>query len=285
MSKKDPTGRLHRWALYLQQFRLTIKFYKGKDNVVADALSRAPVINISTVAFDVTDWVTAQKEDDFCKVIFEQIRRDPAATPVANQQEDPDFHLLSNGLLAHPSGRIIVPKTLRKELLYSYHDSRYEGGHLGMFKTFQNLKAKYYWPHMRSDVNLYVGNCSICAKRKTHRVCKAPLLPMPTSTYIWQRCAMDCIGPVPESYNGKRHILVIVEYVTKYMIATAIRDTTAKTIARKLIKHLFNPEGICSELLADRASYFEGDLMTELYKQLGTTRQSMLALEKIPFFF
>ena len=42
-SLKEPPGRLHRWRLQLEEYRPTIAYRPGKDNVVADALSRAPV--------------------------------------------------------------------------------------------------------------------------------------------------------------------------------------------------------------------------------------------------
>ena len=37
---KTANARLTRWALYLQQFNLRIKYIRGQDNVGADLLSR-----------------------------------------------------------------------------------------------------------------------------------------------------------------------------------------------------------------------------------------------------
>lgn len=41
-SLKYPKQRLTRWSLFLQSYDLDIKHTKGSDNVIADALSRAP---------------------------------------------------------------------------------------------------------------------------------------------------------------------------------------------------------------------------------------------------
>lgn len=40
---QNPNQRLMRWSLFLQPYNLEIRHIKGTENVVADALSRAPV--------------------------------------------------------------------------------------------------------------------------------------------------------------------------------------------------------------------------------------------------
>ncbi|GMF58614.1 unnamed protein product [Phytophthora fragariaefolia] len=49
MRSKDLTGRLHRWALQLQENDFVIHYRAGSTNTVADALSRAPVRVLATV--------------------------------------------------------------------------------------------------------------------------------------------------------------------------------------------------------------------------------------------
>ncbi|ETP30957.1 hypothetical protein F442_20130 [Phytophthora nicotianae P10297] len=43
MTSSNLTGKLHRWALTLQEYDFEVEYRPGSTNVVADALSRAPV--------------------------------------------------------------------------------------------------------------------------------------------------------------------------------------------------------------------------------------------------
>jgi hypothetical protein len=47
MTTKEPAGRLHRWALTLQEYDFDILYRPGRENHVADALSRGPVAETS----------------------------------------------------------------------------------------------------------------------------------------------------------------------------------------------------------------------------------------------
>lgn len=51
---ENPTGRLVRWALELQQHKFIVKYRKGKWNKVTDALSRQPLETCQIAKNDVT---------------------------------------------------------------------------------------------------------------------------------------------------------------------------------------------------------------------------------------
>jgi transposase InsO family protein len=80
---------------------------------------------------------------------------------------------------------------------------------------------------------------------------------------------MDIVGPVTESYRGNKYILVLMEYVTRYVIAFPLKEITAQTIVKKFIKHVITKEGIPAQILTNQGSNFQSETMAELCKQLG----------------
>ena len=66
LNKKNPHPRLERWLIRLAQYRFEIKYRKGIENVVADALSRLPSENQvnENINDDYFDTLVAMIEED-----------------------------------------------------------------------------------------------------------------------------------------------------------------------------------------------------------------------------
>ena len=57
--------------------------------------------------------------------------------------------------------QIIVPKPLRKNILDVAHGA-IDSGHLGINKTVDKIRDKYYWVGFKQDVARWVGACDLC---------------------------------------------------------------------------------------------------------------------------
>ena len=75
---------------------------------------------------------------------------------------------------------------------------------------------------------------------------------------------MDFVGPIRKSARGHVHILVVVDYFSKWAEAIPVYNTDAKTVARTLFEHIFSRYGFPAELHSDQGAGFTADVITEL---------------------
>ncbi|XP_078431099.1 uncharacterized protein LOC144702944 [Wolffia australiana] len=131
-------------------YTFVIKHKKGKDNVVADTLSRrAHVLNIMKVT--VLGFETVREGYDSCpdfSPIIAEVRRGPS----------PDYkdYVLTNGYMFYKN-RLCVPRTsLRDFLTWECHGEGLSS-HFGRDKTIVVVEYQFYWPSLKRDVSNIVA--------------------------------------------------------------------------------------------------------------------------------
>ncbi|UYV81400.1 hypothetical protein LAZ67_20001079 [Cordylochernes scorpioides] len=172
---KDPCGRLARWALWLQDFDVTVvyKAWKegnesGRKHQDADCLSRSPLSCSEDIEKDIPSLMALQnfgqeqmKDPDLMKI----------AVKIQQDTSNKSFLKIDNTLYKKkydPMGRIwllVVPRHLRPEILKNIHYSS-TAGHLGFTKTYDRIRKKFYWPGMYRNVRRHVAHCQDCQRRK-----------------------------------------------------------------------------------------------------------------------
>lgn len=283
MSPADPTGRLARWSLLIQQFDFDIVHRPGAVNGNADALSRRPYGTYSLNSLESSGFQAQQ--------IFNFQRRDPNLTDLIDYLEcdrlpqdntrakrvllSEDIYFLDdNNLLYHidvsdKRGRkgchaqLVLPPPLRYEVLVNAHDDL-AGGHLGVYKTYEKLRDRYYWRGMYKDVEHWIRSCNDCATRKKPRnKSRAPLLPIPVSA-AFDRMAVDILGPLPVTWTGNQYIVVFVEYLTKWPEIFPVKNIDAVTIACLITDEIIPRHGAPRSLLSDRGKNSLSNIVKEV---------------------
>ena len=228
--------RQARWLETLQEFDFEITYLPGKENVVADALSRRPDLRINVIT-DVgipektkNDIRQALTEDQEFDIVIRALSTDEPNTISKSYLEHFE---LQEGLLYYDGKRLCLPKgPLRTDILYDHHDAAI-AGHQGVERTYESIQRYYYWPKMSIDIRKYVLSCDSCQRIKASQQRPAGLLqPMPTPTSNWESISMDFITHLPATKDGKDTIVVFVDMLSKMAHFVAARSTdTAPEVA------------------------------------------------------
>ena len=194
LNTPQPSGKLARWGMALQELDLTIFHRSGKANANADALSRCPRPTSDVVELDMPSQVVAnlsleetedlpamQRSDPELMVVItyletgglpedEKLARQVALTRSQHVIEDDVLYRLEgNGTL-----RVIPPTPLRSKIFQDAHGGRF-GAHLSDVKVYSELRRHFWWNGMRTDITRWSRACLVCATHSTGRKVRPPL--------------------------------------------------------------------------------------------------------------
>ncbi|UYV70290.1 K02A2.6-like, partial [Cordylochernes scorpioides] len=264
---KDPTGRLARWALKIQEYDFDIIHKSGKKHLDADGLSRGPLPE--------TDW-----DEDFERLFLNQITDEEdkfiesvkknlngSRRSIAQNFKEEDGCLFKKN--PNPEGRawlLVVPEKKKREIMKEYHNHM-SNGHLGVARTMYRIKSKYFWPSMLKDVSEFVKTCHLCQSRKGSNQLPSGLLqPIPPANFPFERIGIDFVGPLPSTKNRKKWIIVLTDYYTRYAETRAVSEATVKVVSKFLVEDIFFRHGAPQYLISERGSQFTSNLMKEVMK-------------------
>jgi len=147
--------------------------------------------------------------------------------------------------------QLVVPEELRENVMKLAHKNILSG-HLGIQKTYDRVCSQFWWPGMHVSVVRFVRSCDICQRSVPRgRVTKVPLGKMPVIDILFQRVAVDLIGPFsPASSQGNRFVLTLVDYATRYPEAVPLKNAETETVAEALV-NIFSRVGVPMEVLSD----------------------------------
>lgn len=274
---RDPSGRLARWALRLQEYDFVVSYKSGRRHTDADCLSRLPV---STTACD------ADNFDDYLATVSESFpdvetfrreqQNDSKLTPffaAARESAASNRFYLRDGLLykanygaAGARFLLVVPERLRPYVLRAMHDDL-TSGHLGFARTLHRAQERFYWPNMRRTTEKYVATCTECQRYKRPPAAPPGLLhPVQPPTAPFEQVGIDLVGPLPRTPAGNRWVIVCVNHLTRYTETTAVPTASASSVSVFLLNCVILRHGAPRVVISDRGRQFVADVVEELLR-------------------
>ncbi|XP_065080058.1 uncharacterized protein K02A2.6-like [Ochlerotatus camptorhynchus] len=271
--------RLQHMLLNLQRYNLVIEFVTGKENVVADALSRAPFddkavkdeynkMHIYKV-FDDVEGLELTKflniSDSCLNEIMDETVRDPCMQSIITfvQQGWPgtadkvpdglrvyfgyrDEISVQDGIVFRHD-RILVPHALRREMIEKCHVS-----HNGSEATLKLARANLFWPGMSSQIKDVVKGCPVCAKFASSQP-NPPMMSHQIPLYPFQLISMDVFFSEFRGRNQK--FLVTVDHYSDFFEVDILKDLTPESVIAACSRN-FARHGKPQTLLTDNGTNF-----------------------------
>ena len=314
-SAKTPP-HIVRWAVRLMPFSFKIIHKPGKEHGNADALSREPFVkpafgNLTLESeeqnkISVNNFVTetlraarlpsrevlisSQKEDLLCKYVTASpeelatlklpIHLKRAAMAYRKQLVIDDSIIKVRDVDNSDNQkepRILLPESLRLTVIEHYHANVLVGGHLGVTKTVDRVKLGFVWPGIYKDVDKFVTKCHQCLQVKANLGPRLGKLKSIVSSSPFDTVGVDIAGPYPPSNAGFTHILIIVDYFTKYWELVPLKDTTSPIILSAILTHLICRHGVPRKIITDQGSNLISMTAQALYDFFGIDKRRAVA--------
>eukprot|EP00253_Pinus_taeda_P011610 PITA_11610 len=269
-SQPTLNARQARWADFLSGFDFDIKHLKGKENRVADALSRK-VHCLYEITF--SKWENSLQE--MMKTAASQdaeYQRLKQQVPLSSKESPQEYEISKDGMLLYRK-RLVVPNdnNLKNLILNEFHTSHY-AGHPGYQKMLTALRKEYYWPGMKKHVVEYLARCLECQQIKTEHQHPAGLLqPLPIPEWKWEIISMDFITGLPKTKRNNDSIMVVVDKLSKAAHFIPVQSTyRAVQIAHIFMQNVFRLHGLPKTIISDRDVKFTSAFSRALFAELGT---------------
>ncbi|XP_073120534.1 uncharacterized protein [Henckelia pumila] len=165
-----------KWVAFVETFPYIIKYKQGKENVVADALSRRYVL-LSTL--------------DSKFLGFEYVKELYASDLDFGEIYASCFHGPKDKFFMHDGylfkeDKLCVRKSSFRELLVRESHGGGLMGHFGVAKTYDTLHEHFYWPHMKHDVENICERCVTCRKDNSKTQPHGLYTPIPIPSEPWK---------------------------------------------------------------------------------------------------
>ena len=134
-------------------------------------------------------------------------------------------------------------------------------------------QAKYWWPGLRKDIGSYLKNCNGCQRLQKGRkkAFNAGKIQTFSKTKPFELVSIDICGPLPQTSNGNRYIVSIIDKFTRFCLLVPVPNIKTMTII-KAYQRWLNLFGAPANLLSDNGTQFTAEIF-KTFNEIHDTHQ------------
>jgi transposase InsO family protein len=290
-SKTMNLARLRRIIDQLQNYDFEIEHVAGKENVIADMLSRNVIVNnVSQVEKSEEEdnkFIEAQTEDKETAGIMKILRREKL-DETYSQAEKMRLERTSRRCQVDPETGVLcvkkynrgeelllpyVPQKLKPEIVKEIHDSPMVGAHTGIHRTYIKIANKLFWKGLYTDVKNYVESCPECQAYKKSKMKTSPIAERKKKEErILNELYLDSCGPFKFSTTREIHVLSAIDKFSKYIFTRAYHTMDTETVIR-FLEEIITNYPTPKTIHMDNASYFTSTQLSTYLRENGIEKK------------
>jgi hypothetical protein len=273
MNIKEPTGRLARWAIYLQVYDFEIIHRKGLKHSNADTLSRPVMINqIDIINNDDETRTDLDVMDDEPLLYFlktNKFIKGASKKQLKRIKRDSIYYKYEDGKIKYRNNKsnnifVEVPeKEKRRDIIEKAHLL----GHFQRFSTYNRLRDEYYWKNMMKDIIRVIKECEVCQRNQKEVAINHPAMAIKV-TGIHDIIGIDLVFGLTETKEKYKGVVVIIEYLSKTPYVKPIKSKSAIEISEHLLDYIsiYGPPKI---MISDQGKEFNNELIKQITTSSG----------------
>ena len=299
--QKEPMDALMaRWMLRVQNFVPLVKHIPGKQNILADLLSRGCTVK------DLEEATEAEMQVETINLV---VARDPTTQLWVNspwddltlskyQEKDSNFAPILDSLKSGTRPDKVVDDFasyyLQKDVLYKIVNTERLGervrysvicvpdhylkeackvihvhsGHAAIDRSIKAALKLIFNPKLNEAMKTVIKQCDVCLLQKS-RIAPQPLERVPIPDEPFEIISMDFLGPLDMGAECNKYVLVITDYLTRYLIAIPTVDRLTSTVTRTLRDNVFSTFNVPRKIICDNAPEYRSSEFENFAKIYG----------------
>ena len=166
--------------------------------------------------------------------------------------------------------RFVVPEAYQFQALMSAHDEL-TAGHFGQKKTLERLSESLFWTEMHKDCIDFVKSCDICQRRNPKNKKDQKVISQVSGIDVKQLSPngfiiMDTIDFSHCPSHGMKHVIVAVDFLTRYVYTKAVKQPNGQNVVAFLQNEVMK-KGRIQRVLSDNATYFKSKEIVRFYSE------------------
>lgn len=207
-------------VFYLSQFNFKLIYKPGKENVMADWLSRYPIFE----TFECEDAIQTVNLIELSEIAEDQ--RDNQKELAAARKTIRHGDIIYKNL--NERKRVFVSQRLGRKIIDRVHD---QYGHIGTAQLAGMIRPYFYFKNLDRMVEEYCASCATCLENKTRRRRLIGLMShLGPSDLPFKVMSIDSVGGFANNRSPKRYMHILADHFTRHAWISTSKGQSAKDL-------------------------------------------------------